>query len=204
MALRQQSLRKDQSLAKESDSAEDMVAAIQGAQPGASPEYVAAARALARELHQANAKLIYGGGTTGLMGELARTLVSLSGLSAVHGFHRFNPRSQTGGADSSDDFGRLQEQEPSITESEHGTTTVGTDMQSRKRLMAQQVLDGGPGSGFVAELITWNQLGVHDKGIVLLNIDGFWDGFLVWLRKAVEQRFIGQGNKDIAVERTKG
>jgi predicted Rossmann-fold nucleotide-binding protein len=56
----------------------------------------------------------------------------------------------------------------------------------------------------VAELITWNQLGVHDKGIVLLNIDGFWDGFLVWLRKAVEQRFIGQGNKDIAVERTKG
>ena len=42
-----------------------------------------AARTLARALHKANTKLVYGGGTVGLMGEVARTLVSLSGPDSV-------------------------------------------------------------------------------------------------------------------------
>ncbi|KFY41446.1 hypothetical protein V494_02993, partial [Pseudogymnoascus sp. VKM F-4513 (FW-928)] len=56
-----------------------------GASPGKSPAHLAAARDLARYFHEHGISLVYGGGTTGLMGELARTLVSLSGPSAVEG-----------------------------------------------------------------------------------------------------------------------
>ncbi|KFX95775.1 hypothetical protein V490_03676, partial [Pseudogymnoascus sp. VKM F-3557] len=56
-----------------------------GASPGKSPAHLAAARALATYFHENGISLVYGGGTTGLMGELARTLVSLSGPSAVEG-----------------------------------------------------------------------------------------------------------------------
>jgi uncharacterized protein (TIGR00730 family) len=78
--------------------------------------------------------------------------------------------------------------------------------------MAQQVIDGGPGSGFVAlaggygtieevmEMVTWNQLGIHALPIVLVNIDGYWDGLLQWVRNAVKEGYIGERNADILVE----
>ncbi|KAI7560389.1 hypothetical protein KC346_g22578, partial [Hortaea werneckii] len=56
-----------------------------GSQPGTSPAHLAAARALAHALHANNISLVYGGGTVGIMGEVAKTLVSLSGPEAVHG-----------------------------------------------------------------------------------------------------------------------
>ena len=52
---------------------------------GTNPVHVDAARSLARALHANNGQLVYGGGTTGLMGELAKTFVSLSGAQDVHG-----------------------------------------------------------------------------------------------------------------------
>jgi len=93
-----------------------------------------------------------------------------------------------------------------------GLTTIVPDMHTRKRLMAQKVLEGGPGSGFVAlaggygtieevmEMVTWNQLGIHACPIVLVNIDGYWDGLLQWVRNSVEEGFVGAGNQDILVE----
>lgn len=56
-----------------------------GAKPGESPAHLAAARSLAQAFHANNISLVYGGGTVGVMGELAKTLVSLSGPSSVHG-----------------------------------------------------------------------------------------------------------------------
>ncbi|KAJ5240340.1 lysine decarboxylase-like protein [Penicillium citrinum] len=177
-----------------------------GAQPGASPEYVTAARELASQLHKANAKLIYGGGTRGLMGEIAREMVSLSGPTAVQGFIpealiAKHPEANVSSAQNS----KQAERQISEVDSQNnfGNITIVSGMHTR-----------GPGSGFVAmpggygtleevaEMITWNQLGIHDKGIVILNINGFWDGVLAWFAKAVEQKFVGQGNKGIAVECT--
>jgi uncharacterized protein (TIGR00730 family) len=78
--------------------------------------------------------------------------------------------------------------------------------------MAQQVVDGGPGSGFVAlaggygtieevmEMVTWNQLGIHAVPIVLVNIDGYWDGLLSWVRNAVSEGYVSEGNAGILVE----
>lgn len=188
-----------------------------GAQPGASSEYLAAARDLARQLHQANAKLVYGGGTRGLMGEIAREMVSLSGPSAVEGFIpkalvAKHPEARMTSAPYSKQTERAVADDE--VQSKFGSITIVGDMHTRKRLMVEKVLAGGPGSGFVAmpggygtleevaEMITWNQLGIHDKGIVMLNINGFWDGILAWFEKAVEQKFVGQGNKTIAVECT--
>ncbi|KAL4897516.1 hypothetical protein BDV59DRAFT_167919 [Aspergillus ambiguus] len=199
-----------------------------GAQPGESPEYIAAARSLALELHKSNAKLIYGGGTRGLMGEVAKTLVSLSGPSAVHGFIpraliAYHPEANAGLTVEPQD-GKQPERTvphdtslkdtsgPLFAESEYGRITIVESMHERKQKMAEQVLAGGPGSGFVAlpggygtleeiaEVTTWNQLGIHDRGIVLLNVNGFWDGLITWITMAVRQRFIGPANKDIMVE----
>ena len=155
---------------------------------------------------------VYGGGTVGLMGEVAKTLVSLSGPDAVHGiipealvkyerdatYQSVNP---TNGM-------RLPE------EAVYGRTTVVKDMHTRKRMMAQEVFSGGPGSGFIAlaggygtieeilETTTWVQLGIHSRGICLLNIDGFYDGILVWIRRAVDEGFIKGDNSDIVTTAT--
>jgi predicted Rossmann-fold nucleotide-binding protein len=52
----------------------------------------------------------------------------------------------------------------------------------------------------VMEMVTWNQLGIHALPIVLVNIDGYWDGLLQWVRNAVREGYIGERNADILVE----
>ncbi len=78
--------------------------------------------------------------------------------------------------------------------------------------MAKEVVEGGPGSGFVAlsggygtleelmENVTWNQLGIHERAIVVYNVAGFWDGLLQWVKTAVEAGFVQPGNAGIMVE----
>lgn len=78
--------------------------------------------------------------------------------------------------------------------------------------MAKEVMEGGPGSGFVAlsggygtleelmEVTTWNQLGIHGCGVVLLNVEGYYDGLIQWVRTAVSAGFVGPGNAGILVE----
>lgn len=172
-------------------------------------------------------QLVYGGGTTGLMGEVARTLVALSGPKSVHGvipraLVKISTKSSNGsnGATSNENgAGKAAErvvsesvEEDGIPESEYGVTTIVPDMHTRKRLMAEKVLEGGPGSGFVSlaggfgtieevmEMTTWNQLGIHKVGVVLLNVNGYWDGLLGWVRNAVNEGFISTENGRILAE----
>lgn len=176
---------------------------------------MAMARSLAQALHKNNISLVYGGGTVGLMGEVARTLVSLSGPAAVHGIipaplvkyeqgpNSTGPASHTTNGTSG---GGLPE------ESEYGRTTVVKDMHTRKQMMAREVIAGGPGSGFVAlpggygtleelmEVVTWNQLGIHSRGVVVLNVDGYWNGLLDWVHGSVDAGFVGESNRSIIVE----
>ncbi|KAK3378152.1 lysine decarboxylase family [Podospora didyma] len=190
-----------------------------GASPGKNPAHLEAARALARAMAANNISLVYGGGTVGLMGEVAKTLVSLSGPESVHGIipealvrYERDPTYtsthvvKTGPAAS----GTLPVPEAKI----FGQTTVVKDMHTRKQMMAQEVLAGGPGSGFIAlsggygtieelfETATWNQLGIHNKGICVLNINGFWDGIIAWINKSVEDGFIHGDNANILVHAT--
>lgn len=96
--------------------------------------------------------------------------------------------------------------------SDFGATTIVPDMHTRKRMMAGEVEAGGPGSGFVAlaggygtmeevmEMVTWNQLGIHKLPIVLVNINGYWDGLLEWVKNGIREGFIGEANANILVE----
>lgn len=52
----------------------------------------------------------------------------------------------------------------------------------------------------VMEIITWNFLGIHDKPIVLFNVDGYYDDVLNWVKKAVKNGFVDEGNADIVVQ----
>lgn len=135
-----------------------------------------------------------------MMGEIARTLVALSGPDAVHGVIP-------------EPLVRLEQEDFGVFDEDvHGRVIVVPDMHTRKQLMAKKVIEGGPGSGFVAlsggygtmeelfEVITWNQLGIHDKGVVLFNIEGYYDGLISWVQTAVSSGFIAPGNAGILVE----
>lgn len=141
------------------------------------------------------------------MGELARTLVSLSGPDSVHGvipeaLIKLEQEGREGKTDAKD----------VIDEAIFGRTTVVADMHTRKQLMAKEVMEGAPGSGFVAlsggfgtmeelmEMVTWNQLGIHGCGIVVFNVGGYYDGLITWIRTAVSSGFISGGNAGILVE----
>lgn len=169
------------------------------------------ARSLATVMAAHKLSLVYGGGTVGLMGEVARTLVSLSGPESVHGIipaplvrYERGPESQ---APSS--HGTLDSLPAYET---YGKTTVVKDMHARKHLMAKEVLEGGLGSGFVAlsggygtleelmEVVTWNQLGIHNRGVVVLNVEGYWDGLLTWVGRSVEAGFVRESNRGILIE----
>lgn len=177
----------------------------------------------------------------GVMGEVAKTFVQLSGPEYVHGIiPRALIRTEKDGTlrngeahsdtDSPAQKPRVErsmsyeELEQLQSREEHdpdkkivpflqfGETTIVPDMHTRKRMMAQEVEAGGPGSGFVAlaggygtleevmEMVTWNQLGIHQLPIVLVNIDGYWDGLLSWVRNSIREGFVGESNADILVE----
>ncbi|KAE8375371.1 hypothetical protein BDV26DRAFT_283526 [Aspergillus bertholletiae] len=198
-----------------------------GSTAGKDPVHISTARALAYEFHKNNVQLVYGGGTTGLMGEIAKTLVSLSGPKAVHGVipralvkvaakngseHAAFTATAGGKAAERVISSESLDDGDDIPESEYGVTTIVPDMHTRKRLMATMVMQGGPGSGFVTlaggfgtieevmEMTTWNQLGIHRVGVVLLNVNGYWDGVLEWVRNAVNQGFISAPNGAILAE----
>ncbi|CAF9911188.1 MAG: hypothetical protein HETSPECPRED_000267 [Heterodermia speciosa] len=202
------SISRPQSAAANGPSAKGTVVCVFcGSSPGTSPAHLAAARSLAHLFHKNSISLVYGGGTVGIMGELARTLVTLSGAESVHGIIpdalvKFEQEGREGKTDV----------KSTIDEAIFGRTTVVTDMHSRKHLMAKRVMEGGPGSGFVAlsggfgtmeelmEVVTWNQLGIHGCGIVVFNVEGYYDGLIDWIRTAVSSGFISGGNAGILVE----
>jgi uncharacterized protein (TIGR00730 family) len=202
--------------------------------PGQNPVHLQSARSLANSLNGAGYQLVYGGGTMGVMGELAKTLVSLSGPRSVHGIiprplirsevdpstrpddHKTGQPKKAERTMSTEQLNRIDSHEDPdahiVPESEFGRTTIVPDMHTRKRMMANSVQAGASGSGFVAlaggygtleevmEMVTWNQLGIHKIPIILVNINGYWDGLLDWIKTAIREGFVGPGAADILVE----
>lgn len=201
------------------------IAVYCGASRGNNPKHLAMARELAQAMAKHNIGLVYGGGTVGVMGEIAKTLVSLSGPTAVHGiipdplirYERNLPNSSSSSSSSSESITSSSAKAPAAALPEEaiwGRTTVVPDMHTRKKLMAQEVFQGGPGSGFIAlsggygtieemfETATWNQLGIHQRGICLINVNGFYDGILQWIENSSNEGFISPANKNIVVTAT--
>ena len=132
-----------------------------GASTGRDPVYAKSAEAFGRLLAEAGVRLVYGGGSVGLMGIVARSAMSHGG--AVSGIiPQF-----------------LKDREIMLDAVPDLTVTV--DMHERKRLMFEKAdafvaLPGGIGTlEETVEMMTWAQLGRHAKPVLLVNINGFWD-----------------------------
>lgn len=152
------------------------------------------------------------------MGELAKTLVTLSGPDSVHGVIpsallplEAKRRDEISGQpiiEIAKENGNVNTPDEKV----FGRTTIVPDMHTRKRTMCKLVCAGGPGSGFVAlsggygtleelmEIVTWNQLGIQDRGVCVYNVEGYWDGILQWVKQSVEAGFVGESNRNILVE----
>ncbi|KAL8400624.1 hypothetical protein RB594_000863 [Gaeumannomyces avenae] len=162
-----------------------------GSSRGNDPAYLQAARDLAKAMAEHEIDLVYGGGTVGLMGEVARTLVSLKGPESVHGIipealvsYERDPTYTSTSAAAGADGDTL----PVPDEKLYGLTTVVKDMHTRKNMMAREEL---------VEMCTWNQLGIHDKGVVALNIKGYYEPIRQFVASSVEAGFIRPGQGEI-------
>lgn len=143
---------------------------------GASPVYAEAARALARAMVDDNIALVYGGGNVGLMGVIADEVMRLGGEATG-----VIPKA-------------LMDKEVGHI----GLTRlhIVKDMHERKALMADLsegfiAMPGGIGTlEELFEVFTWSQLGLHDKPIGLLNVNGYYDGLIGFLKHVVAERFL--------------
>ncbi|KAJ2361823.1 hypothetical protein IW150_007149, partial [Coemansia sp. RSA 2607] len=144
--------------------------------------YNAAADELGKELASAGYGLVYGGGSRGLMGRVARAVDENSG--EVLGIM---PRALT----------KLE-----------GATEIGRhilvdSMHERKSMMNENAmafiaLPGGYGTfEELLEIVTWSVLSIHSKPIVVLNINGYYSSLKDLIDKAVGAGFIKEGNQDI-------
>ena len=132
-----------------------------GSSAGADPTFAEAARALGKSLAENRIRLIYGGGSIGMMGALAGSVLAHGGsVTGVIPDFLVNKEHMLAGA-----------QEIIVTR----------DMHERKRVMFERAdafvaLPGGVGTlEELVEQLTWAQLGRHRKPILLANIAGFWD-----------------------------
>ena len=154
-----------------------------GSRDGLDPAHLAAAREIGREIGQRGWRLVYGGGHTGLMGAVADA--ALAAGAEVIGIIP----------------DRLIERELG-----HGGVTelqVVGSMHERKQKMAEQsdafiALPGGIGTmEEIFEIWTWRQLGYHRKALGLLNVAGYYDGLLAFLRTSVASGFMGDWQMEL-------
>ena len=147
-----------------------------GSGPGTNPRFVEAAIGLGKALAENGIRLVYGGGSIGLMGAVATSVLdhggTVTGIIPDFLTNRENA------------LKRVQEM------------IVTPDMHERKRLMFERsdafvALPGGIGTlEELVEQLTWQQLGRHSKPVLLANIDGFWEPLLALLAHMRATEFI--------------
>jgi uncharacterized protein (TIGR00730 family) len=150
-----------------------------GSGKGLNPAFAITARKLGKALAEANIRLVYGGGSLGLMGEVAKATLGAGGrvTGIIPEF-----------------LGARESMLKDVDE-----LIVVEDMHTRKKLMFERsdafvALPGGVGTlEELVEQLTWAQLGQHTKPIVLANIDGFWTPFLELLQRMNGEMFIRPG-----------
>jgi hypothetical protein len=151
-----------------------------GSAVGVREEYAAAARDLAAELARRKVGLVYGGGSVGLMGVLADAALARD-VEVIGVIPRPLASRELAHA--------------GLTE----MRVVGS-MHERKATMASLVdgfiaLPGGLGTfEETLEILTWSQLGIHDKPVGVLNVAGYYDGLLRMLSHATREGFVHREN----------
>jgi uncharacterized protein (TIGR00730 family) len=154
----------------------DSVAVFCGSREGVNPVYKQHAAELGKLIAVLNLKLVYGGGKKGLMGTMADAVLQNGGKATG-----VIPKVLI----------EWEQQHTGLTE-----LTIVPDMHTRKKLMydlgdAAIVMAGGFGTlDELFEMITWNQLKIHDKKIYILNSDGYYNHLMLHINHARKEGFL--------------
>jgi uncharacterized protein (TIGR00730 family) len=158
------------------------VAVFCGSKTGKNPAFMEAAKYLGKILATNNISLIYGGGSVGMMGAIADSMIQYNGK--VIGIIP-------------EILVAWEQQHKNITE-----LRVVEDMHIRKKMMyelcdAAIVMPGGYGTlDEMFEIITWNNLKIHEKKVVLLNIEGYYDPLIAHLEMMQAEGFLYENWKE--------
>src|ERR1700756_4457963 len=147
-----------------------------GSSPGTDPAFVEAARDFGKILAQNGIRLVYGGGSIGLMGAVASSVIEHGGAATgiIPEFLTAKERP------------RRLAQEQIITRDMHERKSTMFD-----RADAFVALPGGIGTlEELVEQMTWAQLGRHSKPILIANINGYWDPLLTLVAHMRERAFV--------------
>lgn len=155
-----------------------------GSQNGTDPAYLEAAATLGRSMAGAGIGLVYGGGAKGVMGAVARAVMEAGGHATG-----VIPRFLVAKEANAEALSRLSE------------TVLTENMHERKHTMFERsdafvALPGGIGTlEELVEIMTWAQLGRHEKPIVLANTGGFWNPLLALVDHMRAEGFIHTASK---------
>lgn len=150
-----------------------------GSSPGRDAAYIEAGRTLGRALAHSGLRLVYGGGTKGIMGAVSEGAMRAGGkvIGIIPRFLMNKEATETG-------LDRLDE------------VVITDNMHERKQRMFEEsdafvALPGGIGTvEEIVEMMTWAQLGHHRKPMVFANVGGFWDPMVALLDHMREAGFI--------------
>ena len=153
-----------------------------GSRTGDDPAYATSARATGQVLAKNGWRLVYGAGDVGLMGEVADAAQAAGGAT----------------------FGVIPEHLLGKEKGKRDLThlVITENMHERKKIMfmnadAIVTLPGGAGSlDEFFEVMTWRQIGLHEKPIYLLNINGYWDGLVVLIDHMIAHGFADVSFRD--------
>ena len=152
------------------------VAVFCGSKDGLDPQFLQEASAFGNLLGAAGMNLVYGGGNKGLMGAVANGAMA-AGVKVIGVIPEL--------------LLAWEHQHEGITE-----LHVVADMHVRKKMMyelcdAALIMPGGNGTlDELFEMLTWNTLKIHDKKIILLNCNGFYDNLMAHMRMMQAQGFL--------------
>ncbi|HOY49275.1 MAG TPA: TIGR00730 family Rossman fold protein [Flavobacteriales bacterium] len=156
-----------------------------GSRKGNRPAYGEAARILGKTLADKNIRLVYGGGNVGLMGITADSTMQHGGevLGIIPEF-----------------LNQLEVGHNGITE-----LRVVENMHQRKLMMHEEsdgiiTLPGGFGTmEEIFEMLTWGQLGMHQKPIGVLNVEGYYDDLIAQADRMVTDDFLSTRNREMLI-----
>lgn len=154
-----------------------------GSSSGRNPEYAASARRFGAEIARHGMRLTYGGGTKGIMGAVAESVLENGGevLGIIPQFLLGKEAAEP-------------QRHPQFTQ------IVTRDMHERKHLLFENAdafvaFPGGIGTvEEIVEIMTWAQLGRHRKPMVFANIQRFWDPMLAMMKHMQQEGFIHTGH----------
>jgi uncharacterized protein (TIGR00730 family) len=164
------------------------ICVFSGSNRGARPSYTEAAAALGRTLAERGTRVVYGGASVGLMGQVADAALAAGG----------------------EVVGVIPQHLVDREVAHEGLTElrITTSMHERKAVMAELAdgfvaLPGGLGTlEELAEVLTWSQLGLHRKPCGLLDVDGFYAPLLTFLDHTVTERFVSAEHRAIVLSAT--